>query len=132
MTELPEILFHAAPSTARKSIQRHGIDFRRSRAAAKDFRRQMLRHGWTPPPGNYFYGDEMDTMEFADRWIKGACDIWVVNPQDLSLIRDPEPVGDSWYSSGPVGTESLLGISWSSSGNPPDTFWSPPKAEISL
>jgi hypothetical protein len=92
----------------------------------------MLRQSWTPPLGNYFYGDEMDAIEFADRWVKGARDIWVVNFQDLSLTRDPEPVGDSWYSSSPVGAESLLGISWSSSRNPPDTFWCPPKTEIAL
>ena len=114
-------LFHAAPARARASILRYGLDHSRSRAAAKFMQAGPEFDGGTRPLGSYLYADEYAARSFADRNIKGAFDVWAVRSDCLQLQRDPEPVGDAWYSEQPIQPSALEGIAFSTDQQIPYT-----------
>jgi hypothetical protein len=117
----PERLYHAAPVRIRERILRSGLDFRASRAKPKCYQSQREWQGAFRPLGNYFYEDSWSARDFADRWIKGDYEVWVVASSGLALLPDPEPVGKAWYTAEPVAVANLLGIEWSKDLQIPET-----------
>lgn len=120
--ERPLILYHGTSARARASIAEHGLDDTQARLRA-----------WLTkdrPLGNYLYLDEFAARAFADRNAPaGAIDVWAVDASGLALIRDPEPVGQAWYTSDPIPTERLLGIIFT---NDTDICWRPDREKDSL
>jgi len=97
-------VYHIAPTEARSSIERHGLDWRR-----------LGLGGAYRPLGNYLW----NSFDFALWYAQAAYDdydIWAVNVEGLQLLPDPgfgefaDDVEHAWFSRQPIAAERLLGI----------------------
>ncbi len=103
------VMYHIAPTEARRSIEQHGLDWRR-----------LGLGGAYRPLGNYLW----DSFDFA-LWYAQAYDdydVWAVNVEGLELRPDPgfgefaDGLQHTWFSPQTIAAERLLGIEASSGG----------------
>ena len=97
-------MYHVAPIEARRSIRRHGLDWRRL-GLGSAYR----------PAGVYLW----DSLEFALWYAQAAYDdydIWAVRVEGLELQPDPgfgqfaDGHQHTWFSPQPIAAERLRGI----------------------
>ena len=103
-------MYHIAPTEARRSIEGHGLDWRR-----------LGLGGAYRPLGNYLW----NSFDFALWYAQAAYDdydIWAVDVESFHLLPDPgfgefaDGIDHAWFSPQPIPAERLLGIEASSGG----------------
>lgn len=107
------VMYHTADTAARRSIERHGLDWRRLGVG-----------GAYRPLGNYLW----DSLDFA-LWYAQAYDdydIWAADVEGLQLLPDPgfgefaDGVEHAWCSPQRLAAERLVGIEACSGGDTPE------------
>lgn len=97
-------MYHVAPTEARRSIERHGLDWRRL-GLGSAFR----------PLGIYLW-DSFDSALWYAQAAYDDYDIWAVSAEGLELHPDPgfggfaDGLQHTWFSPQPIAAERLRGI----------------------
>jgi len=106
----PQVMYHVAPTQARRSIERHGLDWRR------------LGLGGAYRPLGIYLWDSLDMALWYAQAAYDDYDIWAVSVEGLELHPDPgfgefaDGLQHTWFSPQPITAERLLEASEDATG----------------